>query len=73
MAQSAAQRMKAYRHRLKAAGLRPVRILVPDTRSRRFKAEIQRQSLLVTGSLSAQKEMDVVEALQADTLDPWDR
>ena len=47
MAVSAALRVQKRRQALRAAGLRPVQIWVPDTRSPNFAAECRRQSLLV--------------------------
>jgi Protein of unknown function (DUF3018) len=39
-----------YRARLRAQGLRPIQIWVPDVRSPEFAAEARRQSLLVATS-----------------------
>lgn len=39
-----APRMKLYRDRLRAAGLRPIQLWVPDTRAPGFAAECRRQS-----------------------------
>ncbi len=39
-----APRMKRYRDRLRAAGLRPIQLWVPDTRAPGFAAECWRQS-----------------------------
>lgn len=39
-----APRMKQYRDRLRAAGLRPIQLWVPDTRAPGFSAECRRQS-----------------------------
>jgi hypothetical protein len=40
-------RMRAYRDRLRAQGLRPVQVWLPDVRNRRFAAKARRQSRLV--------------------------
>ncbi len=40
------KRMRAYRARLRQAGLRPVQIWVPDVRMPRIAVEARRQSLL---------------------------
>jgi hypothetical protein len=45
----ASERMRGYRTRQQAAGLRLVQLWVPDTRSRRFAAECRRQSRLLNG------------------------
>lgn len=42
-----AQRVQKHRSRLRAAGLRPVQIWVPDTRRAGFAAECRRQCLLL--------------------------
>lgn len=53
-------RVQRHREALRAAGLRPVQIWVPDTRRPGFEEECRRQSLLVA------------QADQADpTLDPF--
>ena len=52
-----AQRVQKHRAGLRAAGLRPVQIWVPDTRRSGFAEECRRQSLLLRG-----------DALEADTL-----
>ena len=50
-------RMSAYRARLRAAGLRPVQIWVPDVRAPRLAEEVRRQSLL------AARQSGEIEAL----------
>lgn len=45
----AKERMRGYRTRKQAAGLRLVQLWVPDTRSKRFAAECKRQSRLLKG------------------------
>jgi hypothetical protein len=51
-ARSAATRRKlrAHRQRLRAQGMRPIQIWVPDVHSPEFAAEARRQSLLVSQS-----------------------
>ena len=44
MGQNTAQRVRRHRDELRAAGLRPVQIWVPDTRRAGFDAECRRQS-----------------------------
>ena len=43
-------RVKAHRERLRAKGLRPIQIWVPDTRAPGFAEEVRRQCLLIAGS-----------------------
>ena len=47
-----AQRVQKHREALRAAGLRPVQIWVPDTRRAGFAAECRRQSLALRKSRS---------------------
>lgn len=49
MRTTVAERVKKHRAGLRAAGLRPVQIWVPDTRHSNFAAECRRQSLLLRG------------------------
>lgn len=44
MGQTTAQRVRRHREELRAAGLRPVQIWVPDVRRAGFDAECRRQS-----------------------------
>lgn len=48
-AMKASERVRGYRTRKRAAGLRLIQLWVPDTRSRRFAAECRRQSRLLKG------------------------
>ena len=55
------KKMRDYRTRLRAAGLRPVQIWVPDTRTTKFAKEARRQSLLVSQQSSEQDALDFIE------------
>jgi antidote-toxin recognition MazE-like antitoxin len=55
------KKMQDYRRRLRAAGLRPVQIWVPDTRSAHFAKEARRQSLLVSRHDSEKETLDFIE------------
>ena len=55
------KKMQDYRRRLRAAGLRPVQIWVPDTRSAHFAKEARRQSLLVSRHKPEQETLDFIE------------
>lgn len=57
------EKVRAHRERLRAQGLRPIQIWVPDTRSRRFAAQAKRQSLLVAKSRHAADDQAFVEAI----------
>lgn len=67
-APSASRRMRQYRDKLRASGLRPVQIWVPDTRSPSFAREVRRQSLAVGGRDEAEL-MDGLERSLAETED----
>ncbi len=58
--------MSAYRAKMRAQGLRPVQIWVPDVRSPDFAAEARRQSALVAAADRAGEDMDFVEAVSDD-------
>ena len=56
-------RVRAYRARLRAMGLRPIQIWVPDVRSPGFAAEAHRQSRLVASGPVAGDDQDFVDAV----------
>lgn len=60
------ERVSEYRARMRAQGLRPVQIWVPDVRSAEFASEAHRQSLAVAASATAAEDMDFVEAISDD-------
>ena len=62
----AAARVRAHRARLRAQGLRPVQIWVPDVRSPRFAVEAHRQSLAVAHSEQARDDQVFIDAVSSD-------
>lgn len=56
-------RVRDHRARLRAQGLRPIQIWVPDVRSPEFAAEAHRQSLAVASSRHAEVDQAFIEAL----------
>lgn len=64
--QSGADRVRSHRERLRAQGLRPVQIWVPDVRSPEFVAEAHRQSTAVAASASAGDDQDFIDAISLD-------
>lgn len=58
MANSTARRVQKRRDALRAAGLRPVQIWVPDTRRPGFSEECRRQARLVAVSDSADRDLN---------------
>lgn len=61
-------RVRAHRARLRAEGLRPIQIWVPDVRAPEFAAEAHRQSALVAASPSAEADQAFIDALTTDLL-----
>lgn len=64
--QSARARVQAHRERLRAQGLRPVQIWVPDVRSPAFAAEAHRQSVAVTTATGAEQDQAFIDAIGYD-------
>lgn len=60
------ERVSAYRARMRAQGLRPVQIWVPDVRAPQFAEEAHRQSVLVATAAASADDMDFVEAISED-------
>ena len=60
-----AARAKAQRHRdrLRAQGLRPIQIWVPDVNSENFRKEAHRQSLLAAKSPHAAEDQAFVDSI----------
>ncbi len=61
--QSSRDKVRTYRERMRARGLRPIQIWVPDTRTAAFRAEAHRQSLAVAGSAHAREDQNFVDAI----------
>jgi Protein of unknown function (DUF3018) len=59
----AREKVQAHRQRLRARGLRPIQIWVPDVRSPAFKAEAHRQCLAVASSSHADEDQRFVDAI----------
>jgi hypothetical protein len=57
----AKERMKGYRTRKQATGLRLIQLWVPDTRSKRFAAECKRQSRLLKGDPAEAETLEFIE------------
>lgn len=70
MASSVSQRVQRHRDAMRAAGLRPIQIWVPDTRLPGFAEECRRQSLIAAKADAADKELsDFLDAALDDLLD----
>ena len=56
-------KVRAHRERLRAQGLRPIQIWVPDVRSPSFKAEAHRQSLAVATSAQEHDDQAFIDSV----------
>ena len=56
-------KVRAHRERLRAEGLRPVQIWVPDTRAPGFADEAHRQSAAVAASARAEVDQAFIDAI----------
>lgn len=59
------ERMRGYRVRQRAAGLRLIQLWVPDTRSENFVAECRRQARLVRGDPAEAEALAFIESAGA--------
>jgi hypothetical protein len=61
MAATLSERVRAHRQNLRAAGLRPIQIWVPDTRRPGFAEECARQSRVICESHAEGDLLDFIE------------
>jgi hypothetical protein len=61
------ERMRGYRARKQASGLRLIQLWVPDTRSKRFAAECRRQCRLLKGDPAEAEALEFITRVGA-----WD-
>lgn len=57
------QKVQAHRTRLRARGLRPIQIWVPDVRSAVFRSQAHAQSLAVSKSKQAPDDQAFIDAI----------
>ena len=69
---SVARRVKKHRDTLRARGLRPVQIWVPDTRTPGFAEECRRQTALAAASDRADAELTGFLDAALDDLGTWE-
>lgn len=60
------ERVRSHRQRLRAQGLRPVQIWVPDVRAPEFAAEAHRQAVAVASSKHAVDDQAFIDAAGLD-------
>ena len=65
-ASSGARRVRDYRDRMRAQGMRPIQMWVADVRSPGFAAEALRQSAAVAASQHAADDQAFIDALSRD-------
>ncbi len=63
---SSREKVRAHRERLRAKGLKPIQIWVPDVTSRSFRTAAHRQSLAVAASRHASADQDFVDGISSD-------
>jgi hypothetical protein len=63
---STRQRVREHRERLRAQGLRPVQIWVPDVRAPEFVAQAHRQSAAIAASEHEADDQAFVDAISVD-------
>jgi hypothetical protein len=56
-------KVRAHRERLRAQGLRPIQIWVPDVRSPSFRSEAHRQSAAIAASAHAREDQAFIDAV----------
>jgi len=66
---SSRDKVRAHRKRLRARGLRPIQLWIPDTRTAAFKLEAHRQSQVVAQSPQARRDQDFIDAISMDPVD----
>ena len=65
-------KVREHRERLRAQGLRPIQIWVPDVRASSFRAQAHRQSQAVAASAHAREDQAFIEAVSASILSGGD-
>lgn len=63
---STRQRVREHRQRLRAQGLRPIQIWVPDVRAPGFAAEAHRQAVAIAASEHEAEDQAFVNAISVD-------
>jgi hypothetical protein len=58
-----AERVEKHRRALRAAGLRPIQIWVPDVRSKTFAVQARKQSIAIARSAHEQDDIAFIESI----------
>ncbi|MEB2317181.1 MAG: antitoxin MazE family protein [Pseudomonadota bacterium] len=70
--ESTRRKVREHRDRLRARGLRPIQIWVPDVRAASFREEAHRQSRTVAQSDHAHEDQAFIDAISVVDLDDDD-
>jgi len=65
-ARSSRDKVRLHRERLRAQGLRPVQIWVPDVRARSFISAARKQSKAVAASAQEQVDQSFIDSISED-------
>jgi len=63
------EKVREHRERLRAQGLRPIQIWVPDVRASSFKSEAYRQSLAVSKSMGEREDQEFIDTISVIDFD----
>lgn len=61
--QGSRDKVRTYRERMRARGMRPVQVWVVDTRTASFRRAAHRQSLAVAGSAHERGDQEFIDAI----------
>lgn len=61
--QTVKNRVQSHRNRLRAAGLKPIQIWVPDPKAPGFAAECRRQSLVIQGDPTEMLDLEMLSEI----------
>jgi hypothetical protein len=64
---SSRDKVREHRERLRAQGLRPIQLWVPDVRNPAFRAEAHRQSAAVASSPAADADQEFIDAASEES------
>lgn len=62
-------KVREHRERLRAQGLRPIQIWVPDVRAASFRSQAHQQSLAVAASTQAAEDQSFIDSLSSIDVD----
>ncbi|MCB1496036.1 MAG: antitoxin MazE family protein [Bauldia sp.] len=62
---SSREKVRSHRARLRAEGLRPIQMWVPDTRTPAFTAEAHRESVAIANSPQEAEDQAFIDAISA--------